>query len=225
MMVHLLAGATASSSSSSDSGAIVAASIAAAVALLAAVLTFMGNRKQQKLDGVAAGRQANLQRELAEKSDELQQSLLTQQQQSADETSKRTRVLLQMNELYGPLFMLRSESRRLRSRIGPDSSEWRVVDHIVELKGDPVKSSIVESILSINSTLVDLLVGKAGLLEQFPPPESFQEFLAHARLLQSAWVRGENETHERLPFPVQFDENVQEALSRLRAQLGSDATP
>jgi hypothetical protein len=225
-MIHLLAGATASSSSSSsDSGAIVAASIAAVVALLAAVLTFVGNHRQQTLDKGAASRQADLQRELAKKSDELQKLLLAQQQQSADLTSKRTRVLLQMNELYGPLFMLRSESRRLRSRVGPDSSEWRVVDNIVELKADPVKSSIVESIISINTTLAELLVGKAGLLEQFPPPESFQDFLAHAQLLQSAWVRGENETDERLPFPVQFDEDVEEALNRLRALLGEASAP
>ena len=82
-----------------------------------------------------------------------------------------------------------------------------------------MKAGIVEDILSINATLIDLLVGKAGLLEQFPPPDSFQAFLAHARLLQSAWDRGENQEAERLPFPIQFDVDVEEALNRLRAQL------
>jgi hypothetical protein len=124
-----------------------------------------------------------------------------------------------MNELYGPLFMLESESRQLRKRVGLDTARRRLVDHIVEFKSDPVKSDIVEEILSIDASVVDLLVAKAGLLEKFPPPDSFQQFLPYARLLQSAWDRGENQAEERIPFPLQFDEDVEKALSRLRAQL------
>jgi hypothetical protein len=101
----------------------------------------------------------------------------------------------QLNELYGPLYMLRMTSRRLWRQLPgvlnaePGVTQWHLIDHIQELKNEPEahRRLIVEEILKINSQLSDLIVGEAGLLERVPPPESFEKFLEHARTLQVHW--------------------------------------
>jgi hypothetical protein len=134
----------------------------------------------------------------------------------------------QLNELYGPLYMLRMTSRRLWRQLPgvpnaePGVTNWNLVDHIQELKNEPDASRrlIVEEILKINSQLSDLIVGKAGLLEQVPPPESLEKFLEHARTLQVHWEQGADATGvARLPFPGEIDEAVREAIDRLRKDL------
>jgi len=46
---------------------------------------------------------------------------------------------------------------------------------------------IVNNIIGINSSLVDLLEKKGGLLDQFPPPEPLLIFLSHAAALKRYW--------------------------------------
>ena len=132
----------------------------------------------------------------------------------------RALTLKQLNELYGPLFMLRTTSRQLRDRIGPNDGTWRLVDHISEIQSDPTKSRIVEEILRISGTISRLLEGQAGLLIDFPPPKSFEEFLPHARLLAMSWDAGEDQDPtSRFPFPDAFDDNVADAVRRLKERL------
>lgn len=136
----------------------------------------------------------------------------------------------QMNELFGPLVMLRGASRNFR-RLVPtttdDGQEWRTVDHITVIQGgdhDDWRDAIVE-ILRINTQISELLVAKAGLFETWPPKESFRTFLAHAQQLQMSWERGENQPLEgRLPFPREFDDDIDAEVTQIRARLASLGT-
>lgn len=137
----------------------------------------------------------------------------------------------QLNELYGPLYMLRMMSRRLWKQLpGVDNAEpgvtdWKLIDHIVEIKGeeDAKRRLIVEDILKINDQLTELIVGKAGLLERVPPPASFEKFLEHARTLRIYWDQEANVAKgvAHLPFPGEIDDDVREALQTLRRDLAT----
>lgn len=134
--------------------------------------------------------------------------------------ARRALILKQLNELYGPLFMLRTTSAQLRDRVGPNDGTWRLVDHIVEVKRDPTKAAIVQEILTINERISELIEGQAGLLVEFPPPRSFEEFLPHARLLKMRWERGANQDAEdRFPFPRALDDDIASSIRKLKAGL------
>ncbi|MGH3592115.1 MAG: hypothetical protein ACRDRF_13930 [Pseudonocardiaceae bacterium] len=63
---------------------------------------------------------------------------------------------------------------------------------------------IVEKILQLNEELSALIVGGAGLLEEFPSPKSFETFREHAATLQILWEQetiASGVTH--IPFPRQ----------------------
>jgi hypothetical protein len=142
-------------------------------------------------------------------------------------------VIRQLNELYGPLYVRRKLSRRLREQIGdspdpePGVPPWKLIDHIEELKQEPDERRrlVVEQILKINDELVELIVGKAGLLESLPPPESFELFLEHALTLRLYWEQGANAVAAAYkPFPGQLDSDVEAALKRLRGELQSEGS-
>lgn len=134
----------------------------------------------------------------------------------------------QLNELYGPIYMRRMESRRLRKQL-PDAAsaesgklDWHLLDHIEEIKNETNshRRHIVKAILDINEELRALIVGAAGLLETFPPPESFEKFLEHARTLKIHWDQGRNaEGVTYLPFPGEIDEDIAKAIQKLRSEL------
>lgn len=137
----------------------------------------------------------------------------------------------QLNELYGPLYMRRMESLRLWHQLPddpnarPGTGEWNLIDHIEEIKeesgrGINHRRLIVEAILEINEQDRSLIVGAAGLLERFPPPKSFETFLEHARTLKIHWEQGKN-AHgvNHVPFPGEINDAIEEAITRLRADL------
>lgn len=134
--------------------------------------------------------------------------------------ARRALIIKQLNELYGPLFMLRVTSSQLRDRVGPNDGTWRLVDHIVEAKRDPTKAAIVQEILKINERIGELIEGQAGLLVEFPPPRSFGEFLPHARLLKMSWEREANQDAEdRFPFPRALDDDIAASIRKLKEGL------
>jgi hypothetical protein len=127
----------------------------------------------------------------------------------------------QMNELYGPLVMLREASRNFR-RILPNGSEWRTVDHIEELQSGELddERDAVEEILKINKEIEGLLITKAGLYETWPPLPTFETFVSHSMQLRRYWDRGKNQPpSNRLPFPQRFDHEIKEEVAEVRKRL------
>jgi hypothetical protein len=153
----------------------------------------------------------------------------------ATRQSKRSRqekaleaLRLQLTEFYGPIYMLRRASSSLRAtlpRQTPDGSRWNLVDHIAEVKSEgrgfgEVERSAVEQILEINKKIEDVMVGKIGLIDSFPPPSTFEEFIAHSRLLRVAWEKGETHPESRrLPFPSRLDDDLEADLRIVRKRL------
>lgn len=131
----------------------------------------------------------------------------------------------QLNDLYSPVYMLRRASQSLRTLLpstNPDGTDWRLVDHIEDIRNDRDEAgrTAVEEILEINKQIEDLLVTKAGLFEYFPPPSSFDTFIAHTRLLRLAWKQGKNQTSkDRIPFPYEIDQDINKAIESIRGRL------
>ena len=199
---------------------IIAAIIAAVAAIAAAFLSFIGNRAQSTMESRLRASQNDLEIRLQGEQADLQRELADRQDKIRQQVEVRDYKIRQLNELYGPLFMLRAESRRLREQIGPPSEEWRLVDHIAEVKVDQTRAPIVERILAINSRISELVIGKAGLFVSYPSPNSFQEFLSHARLLALSWEAGADQSPEhRLPFPLDFDQDVESAMALIGHDL------
>jgi len=137
----------------------------------------------------------------------------------------------QLNELYGPMHILRKESRRLWKQLPPDPdpepgvTEWRLIDHIEEIKSesDGRRRKVVDRILDINEQLREFIVGRAGLLLSFPAPDTFETFLIHSTTLAQHWDRGVNVTdpNSYVPFPGEIDSDIDSAIESLRAGLDS----
>lgn len=129
----------------------------------------------------------------------------------------------QLDELYGEMFLLRSTSRRLWSRLHDDDSTFRLIDSIAAIKGEPTdrRRRIVAQILEINSRLANLIETRASLLTELPPPESFMAFLDHQRALATLWDMGVNvEPDGREPsFPRTLDEDIKKAIDSIQARL------
>lgn len=131
----------------------------------------------------------------------------------------------QLNELYGPLVMWREASKRTRDLLPHevDGKEWRLVDHIEEVRdGEHADwEAAVEQILQISKEVETLLTTKAGLFENLPPREGYTLFLAHAGRLRLYWERGRNQpADKRLPFPgEQIDRDIAAELEVVKGKL------
>jgi hypothetical protein len=180
--------------------AAVAAVLAAAVSAATAVLT---NRWQSQSDS----------------------SLKRLEQQFSDrqrETDYRRR---QLNDFYGRVYMLRRQSESLR-RLLPDKDQpgdrWRLVDHIINIRdgANEKQKQAVETILQLDKEIADLLTTSVGLYLQFPAPQSYTDFVQHYELLQLAWDQDQNQSKaERLPFPDQFDQDLNTAIEAIKRRL------
>jgi hypothetical protein len=152
-------------------------------------------------------------------------SVYTARKQS--DSQKMQYARLQLQELYGPLMMLRAQSTALRAKIGPpgqnltDPGDWRLVEHIEDIKADSAEAGRVESINSINDDITKLLKEKGGLSLQLPQPASFAKFLEHAEYLAKSWKAHKNQQgDDRAVFPRDFDDDINAALKKLRKTLG-----
>jgi anti-sigma factor RsiW len=145
----------------------------------------------------------------------------------SDELARRTQRSTefhrkQLDELYGEMFLLRSTSRRLWTRLHDDAS-FRLIDNIAAIKGEPSdrRRRIVEQILAINARLASLIETRASLLTGLPPPESFMAFLDHQRALATLWEMGVNvEQDGREPsFPRDLDADIKQAIDSIQSRL------
>jgi hypothetical protein len=136
----------------------------------------------------------------------------------------------QLNQLYGPIYMRRLASKStytaLRARVGagPAGAEprWALVDNIEDIhrRQDPLVILAVTNILKINKEIEDILKGKYGLLNAYPPPRSFDQFITHAEQLQLAWDQ-KIDLDERISFPREFDKDIECALTDIRTKLNN----
>ncbi|MEV1066047.1 hypothetical protein [Streptomyces sp. NPDC050263] len=130
----------------------------------------------------------------------------------------------QLNNLYGQLYMLRQASKSLYATLhasGERPQDWRLVDHIDEIIAEDEKSKIgtIEEIIKINKTIEDLLVSQFGLVDKFPPPESFQKFVSHSRQLQVAWSKKGDLEGPRVSFPRDLDDDIQNSITEIRTRI------
>jgi hypothetical protein len=140
------------------------------------------------------------------------------------------KISLQLSEFYSPFFMLRTQSLALWRQLAdpgatPGSGQWSLIDHIEEIRAEVSEDRrlIVNNIIGINSSLVDLLEKKGGLLDQFPPPEPLLIFLSHAAALKRYWELGTNIDPGKsayVKFPKGVDESISDSIVKLRDQLG-----
>lgn len=139
-------------------------------------------------------------------------ALNRQIQASKEAQSREARVLFrrrQLTELYGPMYFERRRSERLRAQLPewhetPDGRRvrWRLVDHIAETKANPDLRRICVGILASGDKVSELLMGLGGLLEPFPPPSAFQDFVLHHEMLKLSWEKGaDQDPDRRFPFP------------------------
>jgi hypothetical protein len=135
----------------------------------------------------------------------------------------------QLNELYGRLYMLRLTSKRLydvlreQMDVAPvEHEQWRLVDHIQDIQSSQkelAKSSVIK-ILDINAEIETLLKEKWGLLETYPPHQTFTQFMSHSALLQQAWEKGVNQAStSRTVFPRTIDDDIDKDMQVIRAKL------
>jgi hypothetical protein len=180
--------------------AAVAAGLAAAASTVTAIVT---NRWQAQSDS----------------------SLKRLEQQFSDrqrETDYRRR---QLNDFYGRVYMLRRQSDSLR-RLLPDKdgagNRWRLVDHIIDIRNgaNEKQKQAVEMILQLDKEIAELLTTSVGLYDQFPAPQSYTDFVQHYELLQLAWDQNQNQNEtERLPFPDQFEPDLNTAIETIKRRL------
>jgi hypothetical protein len=141
-------------------------------------------------------------------------------------------LLQQLNELYGPIYMLRvsvdSSYRALREHLGvgqPPAMRWALVEHIAQLRqqNDPFTIFAVTNILKVNKQIEDILRSKYGLFISNRPPASFTKFIEHSQQLRLAWDQGLTLPKDiRVSFPrVEFDKAVDDALNELRKKIDS----
>jgi hypothetical protein len=173
---------------------VIAAVIAAGAAITVATISVLSQRSARKSDELA------------------------RRKQGSTDFHRR-----QLDELYGEMFLLRSTSRRLWTRLHDDDTNFRLIDNIAAIKGESSerRRRIVEQILTINARLANLIETRASLLTQLPPPESFMAFLDHQRALATLWEMGRNvEPGGREPsFPRSLDDDIKKALDSIQARL------
>ena len=144
---------------------------------------------------------------------------------SEEESQRRQRQVdfrwKQLDGLYGEMYLLRSTSRRLWERLRGSADEFRLIDNIVDIKNEDSdrRRLIVEEILAINDRIADLIETGASLLVDFPPPESFLQFLEHHRTLRRLWSMGENAHGDEASFPRGLDADIGSGIETIKGQL------
>ncbi len=131
----------------------------------------------------------------------------------------------QLAEFYEPLAMLRMTTRELRRSLPaeePEGTRWRLVNHIDEVKRDVSQRAVAEAIISLNTQVEQILVGKAALIEGERPP-SLDKFMRHSKLLKIAWDLADGAGAavglDDVPFPDEIDDELELGRSAVRAAL------
>jgi len=126
----------------------------------------------------------------------------------------------QLNELYGPLLQLTEQNDRLARKLREgktDPKAWRLLDHLPAVLRDPNDGPIAKEILGIDAQIEQLIINKGGLVRG-APPESFQKFLSHYRLLKLA-MEGNTVAGQTEYYPRALDDDVRTAYNELKSGI------
>lgn len=129
----------------------------------------------------------------------------------------------QLNELYGPLLLLISQNKRLAQKLRegkPDPDNWRLLDHIPEVQGNPQDRAAAEEIIKNDEEIEKLLISKGGLVNPPEFPKSFEDFLGHYKLLKLAWNnRPWPHVKEFEYYPLQLNQDVEEGHKEIMGEV------
>jgi hypothetical protein len=129
----------------------------------------------------------------------------------------------QLNELYGPLLFLVEQNRRLAMKLREgkgDPDKWRLLDHITDVLGNPQDRAIVDLIVDIDAKVENLIISKAGLVHAARPPESFELFLGHYKVLKLALEGKETpKVREFEYYPRNLNEDVKKAFETIKKEI------
>ena len=129
-----------------------------------------------------------------------------------------------LNEFYAPLIVLLDQDREIHNRLSDEKpAQWHILDHLEDVRADPVDGALAQKIVEINSRIKDVLEAKAGLVLG-EVPSSFATFLLHHQILSQA-LKGLPYTKEpegAQYFPRQFESDVRIGYQSLLDQLGKD---
>lgn len=183
--------------------AVIAAIAAGLSAILSAVTAVLTNKWQSQSDS----------------------SIKRLEQQFSDRQREIDYRRRQLNDFYGRVYMLRRQSESLR-RLLPNEDDtgnrWRLVDHILDVKNsaNAKEKQAVQMILQLDKEIAGLLTSNVGLYQQFPAPQSYTDFVQHYELLQLAWDQNQDQSEtERLPFPDNFDPDLNAAIEAIKRKL------
>jgi len=177
------------SGSTAAQATILGAAIAGATALVAAVITVMIQRYS-----IRRGERFAL-------------------KQRAIERTER-----QIDQLYGPLILIRRQSNYLWSKLreGKADADWRLLNHIEEVRANPTEYAIAQELVRLNGLSQELILGHPVLIYKHVFPDSFHKFLAHAGVVKVALEMG------RVPgdgqfiyYPAEFDRDLEAAYEGL----------
>jgi hypothetical protein len=183
--------------------AVIAAAAAGLSATLSAVTAILTNKWQSQSDS----------------------SIKMLEQQFSDREREIDYRRRQLNDFYGRVYMLRRQSESLRRLLPNDDgmgNSWRLVDHIIDVKNstNAKQKQAVQMILQLDKEIAELLTTNVGLYQQFPSPQSYTGFVQHYELLQLAWDQNQDQSEtERLPFPDQFDPDLNAAIEAIKRRL------
>jgi hypothetical protein len=129
----------------------------------------------------------------------------------------------QLNELYGPLLLLVEQNRRLAQKLRegkPDPENWRLLDNLPEVLENPQDKAIVDAIMEIDGKIENLIINKGGLVRSPGPPESFNLFLGHYKILKLA-VEGKErpKVAEFEYYPKRLNDDVKEAYEAIKHEI------
>lgn len=126
----------------------------------------------------------------------------------------------QIDELYGPLILLRRQSHYLWSKLreGKSDPDWRLLNHIEEVKSDPTETAIAEELLRLNDLSQALILKHPALVYRQVLPDSFHKFLAHAGVVKVAFEMGKVPGRGQfIYYPSEFDRDLESAYEALIA--------
>jgi hypothetical protein len=126
----------------------------------------------------------------------------------------------QIDELYGPLILLRRQSNYLWSKLreGKADADWRLLNHIEEVKADPIEYAIAQELVRLNDLSQELMLKHPALIYRHELPESFHRFLAHVGVVKVALEMGRVPGNGQfIYYPPEFDRDLEAAYSALVA--------
>lgn len=132
------------------------------------------------------------------------------------------RLTSQLNDLYGPLLLLRRQNKYLYDKLRAGKPEdWHLLENIASVQGNPTERALAEAILKIDMEMEELIIQNAGLARGIGLPDSFTKFLGHSRALSIAWDRGGDvpTASEFEHFPVEFATEVEEGFNAIEREL------